>query len=163
MHECICFHMTDLPYGRGGSPLQNLIVEGKKDTQVTALRMVEEMDAGPIYAKRPMSLEGRAEEIYLRASNLCWEMINWIINNEPVPQPQHGQATHFFRRKPQQSALPVRASFSQLYDFIRMLDAPSYPLAFIEHGDFLLEFSYPKLSEYGLEARVTIRRKDKLQ
>jgi methionyl-tRNA formyltransferase len=22
--ECICFHMTDVPYGRGGSPLQNL-------------------------------------------------------------------------------------------------------------------------------------------
>ncbi len=23
--ECVIFHMTDLPYGRGGSPLQNLI------------------------------------------------------------------------------------------------------------------------------------------
>ena len=27
-HECVCFHMTDVPYGRGGSPLQNLILEG---------------------------------------------------------------------------------------------------------------------------------------
>ena len=24
--DCVIFHMTDLPYGRGGSPLQNLIV-----------------------------------------------------------------------------------------------------------------------------------------
>ena len=24
-YECVCFHMTDVPYGRGGSPLQNLI------------------------------------------------------------------------------------------------------------------------------------------
>ena len=24
-YECIVFHMTDLPFGRGGSPLQNLI------------------------------------------------------------------------------------------------------------------------------------------
>ncbi len=24
-YECIVFHMTDLPYGRGGSPLQNLL------------------------------------------------------------------------------------------------------------------------------------------
>ena len=30
-YECILFHMTDLPYGRGGSPLQNLIVRGHKD------------------------------------------------------------------------------------------------------------------------------------
>jgi len=28
-YEIILFHMTDLPYGRGGSPLQNLIVRGK--------------------------------------------------------------------------------------------------------------------------------------
>src|SRR5690349_23344827 len=26
--ECVCFHMTDVPYGRGGSPLQNLILRG---------------------------------------------------------------------------------------------------------------------------------------
>ena len=26
--ECIVFHMTDLPFGRGGSPLQNLIARG---------------------------------------------------------------------------------------------------------------------------------------
>ena len=25
-YECVCFHMADVPYGRGGSPLQNLIV-----------------------------------------------------------------------------------------------------------------------------------------
>ena len=28
--NCVVFHMTDLPYGRGGSPLQNLIVRGYK-------------------------------------------------------------------------------------------------------------------------------------
>ena len=36
--ECIVFHMTDLPYGRGGSPLQNLIVRGKKKTKISALK-----------------------------------------------------------------------------------------------------------------------------
>lgn len=47
--ECIIFHMTDLPYGRGGSPLQNLIVRGHQDTVITALRCVEAFDAGPVY------------------------------------------------------------------------------------------------------------------
>ena len=36
-YTCICFHMTDLPYGRGGSPLQNLILDGK-NTMITAFR-----------------------------------------------------------------------------------------------------------------------------
>ena len=30
-HECVVFHMTDLPFGRGGSPLQNLILRGHKE------------------------------------------------------------------------------------------------------------------------------------
>lgn len=36
--ECVIFHMTDLPFGRGGSPLQNLVVRGINETQLTALR-----------------------------------------------------------------------------------------------------------------------------
>src|SRR5205085_7336799 len=35
--ECVCFHMTDVPYGRGGTPLQNLIVRGHERTMLTAL------------------------------------------------------------------------------------------------------------------------------
>ena len=50
--ECVCFHMTDVPFGRGGSPLQNLIVRGHTETRVSALRMVSEPDAGPVYMKR---------------------------------------------------------------------------------------------------------------
>src|SRR3989339_963082 len=47
--ECVIFHMTDLPFGRGGSPLQNLIARGIYETQISALKCVEEVDAGPIY------------------------------------------------------------------------------------------------------------------
>jgi methionyl-tRNA formyltransferase len=35
--ECVCFHITDVPFGRGGSPLQNLIVQGSpRDEAVSA-------------------------------------------------------------------------------------------------------------------------------
>ena len=56
--EVVIFHMTDLPYGRGGSPLQNLIVRGHERTMISAIRCVEEMDAGPVYLKRELSLHG---------------------------------------------------------------------------------------------------------
>ena len=35
-YECVCFHETDLPYGRGGSPVQNLIIRNHKKTKITA-------------------------------------------------------------------------------------------------------------------------------
>lgn len=97
--ECACFHMTDVPYGRGGSPLQNLIVAGHESTKLTALRMVEELDAGPVYAKRELSLDGRAEEIYIRAAKLSFEIIKWMIRNEPSPEAQQGDVGSFKRRK----------------------------------------------------------------
>lgn len=157
-HECVCFHMTDVPYGRGGSPLQNLIVAELRETKVTALRMVGEIDAGPVYAKRSMSLEGRAEDIYMRASELSWEMIDWIIETEPVPIPQQGEVTSFSRRTPEQSTLPKKGELAQVYDHIRMLDAPTYPPAFIEHGDFRIEFSSAELDGEKIHAQVLLRR-----
>ncbi len=90
--ECVCFHMTDVPYGRGGSPLQNLIVRGHRETRLTALRMTSELDAGPVYLKRNLSLEGGAEEIYLRASALSAEMIQQIVRDEMHTFTANGRA-----------------------------------------------------------------------
>ena len=140
-YECVCFHMTDVPYGRGGSPLQNLIVRGHRQTKVTALRMVQDFDAGPVYLKEDLSLEGNAEEIYIRASYLSAKMINYIIRNEPTPEPQKGDHVIFKRRTPKESSIPALSSLRSLHDFIRMLDADGYPNAFIEHGCFRYKFS----------------------
>ncbi len=56
--------MTDLPYGRGGSPLQNLIQRGHTSTMLTALRCGAGLDTGDVYLKQPLSLHGSAEEIF---------------------------------------------------------------------------------------------------
>jgi methionyl-tRNA formyltransferase len=157
-NECVCFHMTDLPYGRGGSPLQNLIVAGHKETKLTALRMVEEMDAGPVYAKRTLLLEGRAEVIYRRAGELSFDIMRWMITNAPEPVCQVGHVVTFKRRKPEQSVLPLDVNLEILYDHIRMLDAETYPLAFIEHGRFRMEFSRAELKNDEITAKVTIRK-----
>ena len=45
----VIFHMTDLPYGRGGSPLQNLIQRGHSSTVITALRCSAGLDAGDVW------------------------------------------------------------------------------------------------------------------
>jgi methionyl-tRNA formyltransferase len=159
-YECVCFHMTDVPYGRGGSPLQNLIVNGHRETRLTALRMSREFDAGPVYMKEPLSLEGGAEEIYLRAGRLSANMIQRVIRLEPKPVPQKGKAVNFKRRKPEQSELTSAsaASLEQFHDFIRMLDAEGYPRAFLQHSGFRFEFSRTALYDGRIVADVTITR-----
>lgn len=134
--ECIIFHMTDLPYGRGGSPLQNLILRGHEVTQISAIRCVEEMDAGDIYLKKPLSLSGNAREIFARANEVIHDMILQIIIDNPIPKPQIGPVTIFKRRRPEDSEIPPNQSMQVLYDFIRMLDAPGYPPAQITSGGY---------------------------
>ncbi|WP_286811947.1 hypothetical protein [Marinobacter sp. UBA2678] len=153
-YESVCFHMTDVPYGRGGSPLQNLIERGHTSTQLTALRMTSEIDAGPIYMKRPLSLDGSAEEIFCRASELSVQMIAEIVATEPEPVPQKGESTIFFRRKPSQSELPINSSPEVLYDHIRMLDAPGYPHAFLRYGSWWAIFTDAQLIGDTVQARV---------
>ena len=45
-HNCIVFHTSPLPYGRGGSPIQNLILNGYEYSPVCALKMTSELDSG---------------------------------------------------------------------------------------------------------------------
>ena len=154
---CICFHETDLPYGRGGSPLQNLIAHGHRETVVSALKMSKELDAGPIYLKKPLSLEGLAEEIFIRTAYIVAEMIKTIITESPKPKKQIGKSTLFKRRKPSESKIPTEInSLVNLFDHIRMLDAESYPRAFLEHNGFKYEISRPALKTEEIIADVRI-------
>ncbi|OJJ19303.1 methionyl-tRNA formyltransferase [marine bacterium AO1-C] len=160
-YECVVFHMTDLPYGRGGSPLQNLIVRGHKNTKISALRVVKELDAGDIYLKKDLSLLGTAEEIFLRSSKVIEEMIVEIITHELVPTTQQGQPTVFKRRKPTDGNMIDLSQLDQIYDYIRMLDAENYPKAYIETKYFKLEFSRASLkADQSIIADVRITPKE---
>jgi methionyl-tRNA formyltransferase len=143
--NCIVFHMTDLPYGRGGSPLQNLIVRGHKDTKISAIRVSKGIDTGPVYLKKPLSLNGTAEEIFIRSAQVIKEMIIEIVAQQIQPKDQTGEVVLFERRKPEDGNINLCNNIEQVYDFIRMLDCEGYPNAFLETNKFRLEFSKAKL------------------
>ena len=160
--ECVCFHMTDLPYGRGGSPLQNLILRGFTETKLTALKMNNQLDAGDIYLKQTLSLAGSAAEIFLACAKLTFKMIKHIVDLEPPATAQQGKVVEFTRRTPEQSKLPTKATLEQIYNHIRMLDADSYPKAFIEYGDFRIEFNNASFDEkQNITAQITLSAKTK--
>lgn len=158
-HECVIFHMTDVPYGRGGSPLQNLVSRGHADTVVSALRCTAVVDGGPVYLKRPLSLRGSAAEIYARADTVTLEMMRELLVHEPEPTEQEGEVVTFARRTPGQSDLRSAATPNEAHDLIRMLDAPGYPHAFLETEHLRLELVDSVLTDGEVTARVRIRRK----
>lgn len=142
--NCIVFHMTDLPYGRGGSPLQNLILRKKYETKISALKVDGGIDSGKIYMKIPFYVGiGSAEELLQRASQLIFfDMIPQILLTKPIPINQKGKEEIFKRRKPDESDLG-KATLTNLddwFDFVRMLDGEGYPNAFLKAGGFKITF-----------------------
>ena len=158
--ECIVFHMTDLPYGRGGSPLQNLIVCGHQDTMISAIQIDQGVDTGNIYLKKPLSLKGSAKDIFERATVVIQKMILEILSSDINPVPQKGVATIFKRRSAKDGYMNELKEIEEVYDYIRMLDAEGYPPAFIETDSFKIDFFDSKLiNETQITANVRITKK----
>jgi len=158
---CIVFHMTDLPFGRGGSPLQNLIERGIENTKISAIKVDEGIDTGNIYLKVDLNLNGTAEEIFMRASKKVFEiMIPKIISNKIFPKPQVGEAVEFKRRKEHQSEIQEEFELIKIFDYIRMLDGEGYPNAFIRYGKYKIEFSRASLKNGKIIADAQISEVD---
>ena len=159
--NCVVFHMTDLPFGRGGSPLQNLIVRGIYKTKISAIKVVKEIDAGPIYLKEDFDIsKGNADSIYTEASNIIFDkMIPNFLECNIEAHEQEGEVIQFPRRTSEQSKLPENLNFQQLYDYIRMLDGEGYPNAYIELGDFKVSFKDAEIENDIISANVIITRR----
>jgi methionyl-tRNA formyltransferase len=157
-HECVMFHIANLPWGRGGSPLQNQIAMGIYDTKISAFRCTEGVDEGPIYMKEPISLYGTAQEIYLRATQKIEDMICTIVRAKMEPKPQPDKGYSFKRRTPEQGNIQA-LDLEHAFDYIRMLDADGYPRAFLETDKLKIEFSRASYRGNKVIADVEIRRK----
>jgi methionyl-tRNA formyltransferase len=103
-----------------------------------------------------LSLEGSAVDIFVRCAELGLDLIEWMVREEPHPEPQAGEPLVFRRREPAQSAMPEAGKLERIYDHIRMLDAESYPRAFLDHGMLRYTFSQARLVDDAIDARVRI-------
>ena len=124
--------------------------------------MTDVLDAGPIYLKRSLDLDGSAQQIYERISKKVFKMIKFIVNNKIIPKTQKGKVVKFKRRKPIQSIIPKNiGSLKELYNFVRMLDAETYPKALINYGKMKIEFKNAKIknnNSIDLKASIKLKR-----
>ena len=154
--ECVVFHTAPLPYGRGGSPIQNLILNGLKKSPVCALKMTEVLDGGPIYDSLEISLDGTISEIFTRIADCVEKLIILICRKNPHPIEQNGEVVTFKRLSSADNELLNSHSVSELYDRIRMVDGLDYPRAYINYGSHKIEFTEANIVENNLLAKVKV-------
>lgn len=158
--NCVVFHMTDLPYGRGGSPFQNLIMNEVYDTKISALKVDDGLDTGDIYLKEDFNISvGSAEENFTKLSSIVFnEMIPKLLNSNIKPIKQIGDIVNFKRRTPEESNIISleNKSLTKIYDFIRMLDAEGYPKAYLDLDSSKIEFSEVNIENNKLTGKFEV-------
>tara|TARA_R100001443_G_scaffold115277_1_gene132673 strand:+ start:1333 stop:1992 length:660 start_codon:yes stop_codon:yes gene_type:complete len=137
--ECIMLHPSPLPKYRGGSPIQNQIIRGEKDSAVTLFMMDEGIDTGDIIAQEYLSLDGNMDDIFERIAEIGLRLTKDILTNGFKRKKQNeSEASYYSRRKPSESEIFIDELKSldgeYLHNKIRMLQDP-YPNAFIRTSD----------------------------
>lgn len=136
---CVGLHPSDLPLYRGGSPLQNQIINGITSSKVSLITLSNKLDAGEIWLKEDLSLLGDSmDDIFDNIVKSSIKILNNFFNDYPniIPQSQDFlQGSYYKRRTPEQSKISLNEigdlSLLELYNFIRCLTEP-YPNAYIE-------------------------------
>jgi methionyl-tRNA formyltransferase len=82
-HGCINVHFSLLPKYRGAAPVNWAIVNGEKETGVSTMQIVEELDAGPILLQKATKIGERetAPELMLRLAEMGADLISETLRN----------------------------------------------------------------------------------
>ena len=160
-YKVIIFHSTPLPYGRGGTPIQNMIQRGHKKTKICAIEARDKYDSGKIFLEMNMSLSGTANVIFNRMYKIIIKMIFSMVKKLPKPRKQKGAILLFKRRTRADSNLKDLQSIKQIYDYIRMLDfdKKNFPKAYLELKKIKFVFSKAKILKNKIITHCVIQKK----
>lgn len=135
----IVIHASNLPQGRGWSPLTWQILEGKNDIPITLFEIGETVDSGPIYLQETLHFKGHEllEEMQQEMGFLMQRMVANYLDLYPMQgKEQTGDPTYYTRRNPMDSYVNYYGLFSSTFDFnkLRVADNERYPLFFVKDG-----------------------------
>ena len=115
-------HPSKLPRWRGAAPIERAIMTGDEESAVSVIRLVEELDAGPIGAQRELAIGGEttAGDVYAETARLAPELIDEALANESFSA-QAGEPTYAEKIGPADRELDWSRPAKELHDRIRAL------------------------------------------
>jgi methionyl-tRNA formyltransferase len=129
----IVVHPSNLPKGKGWSPLAWQILEGKNDIPIALFEALKEVDAGDIYIQDVIHLDGTElnEEIKIKQGLKTVEMICEYVKNQNKGTNQSGESTFYSKRTVSDSELDIDKTIREQFNILRVVDNERYP-AFIK-------------------------------
>lgn len=136
----IVIHASDLPFGRGFSPMSWQIAEGRNLVVFSLFEAAEEIDAGKIYFKRSLELNGA--ELYFEWKKLQNQMVIEMALDFVARLPdilkqgvaQDGVGNIYRRRNKTDDQLDISKSLSSQFDLLRICNPDRFPAWFTYRG-----------------------------
>lgn len=143
-------HPSLLPRWRGAAPVERAIMAGDEETGVAIIRLVEELDAGPIGAMAdfPIGIDDDAGVVFARAADMGAELIDGVLTLKQFT-PQEGEPTYAEKIRPEDRLLDWSRPPEELHNRIRAL-SPHIGARGELHGRTVIVWS-SRLVDDGLE------------
>lgn len=128
-------HESDLPKGKGWSPLTWQVIEGKKNIPITLFEANTLIDSGNIYEK--INIKTSGYELIDELRFLQFEATTKLILNfiEKYPnikgEKQKGKESFYCKRTKNSSELNILESIKDQFNLLRVCDNERYPAFFI--------------------------------
>jgi methionyl-tRNA formyltransferase len=115
-------HPSLLPRWRGAAPVERAIMAGDTETGVSIIRLVEELDAGPVGAAGdfPIGPDDDAGVVFERAADMGSELLDGVLALQEFT-PQEGEATYAEKIGPGDRELDWSRPAQELHNRIRAL------------------------------------------
>lgn len=137
-------HESNLPKGKGWSPLTWQVIEGKNRIPITLFEAVEKVDAGRIYLQSFIELTGK--ELLSDIKDLQGKMtidliLKFLKNFHKIKgQDQKGDSTYYPKRGPIDSELDIDKSIKNQFNLLRVCDNERYPAFFkIDNKKYIIK------------------------
>lgn len=131
-------HESDLPKGKGWSPITWQILEGKNEITISLFEAAQEIDAGHIYLQKKICFNGfeLIDEIkHIQGLSTIELILDFITNiDKIISRPQIGESTFYERRLDKHSELDINKTILEQFNLLRVCDNERYPAWFELNG-----------------------------
>lgn len=145
----IVIHASDLPKGKGFTPMKWQILEGRNDIVLTLFEAVESVDAGGYYMKETIHFDGTEllEELHkvmaMKINDMCMLYVDEPEKYELMQQ--QGDESFYPRFSKEDDRIDIYKSIDEQFNHFRIADNDRYPLWFERNGKkYVL-----KIEKYG--------------
>ncbi|SFD81785.1 methionyl-tRNA formyltransferase [Lentibacillus persicus] len=155
---CVNVHASLLPELRGGAPIHHAILQGKKETGITIMYMVEKLDAGDIIAKETVPIAHSDhvgtlhDKLSITGAQLLTRTLPAIFAERVTPEKQDETlATFASNIKRNQEKIDWQNANDVIYNHIRGLYP--WPVAYTTYKGDVMKLWWAEIDDHHYKGR----------